>query len=88
VRHSRVRRVVVGVLRAVGRFTVDSLIATQFSVMVAPAVYEAGADRRSGTTPSPEEPPDSGQLRPRRRRARRLSAAERRAWADLEQRLR
>jgi hypothetical protein len=88
VKHSRVRRVVVGVLRAVGRFAVDSLIAMQFSVMVAPGVYEAGASRRGGVVPSPEEPPISGQLQPGRRRARRLSAAERRAWADLEQRLR
>jgi hypothetical protein len=88
VRRSRVWRVVVDVLRAIGRFTVDSLIATQFSVMVAPAVYEASASRLGGAVPSQEGPPISERLRPGRRRARRLSAAERRAWADLEQRLR
>jgi hypothetical protein len=88
-RRSRVRRIVVGVLRTAGRYAIHGLIGMQSTwIVVMPEVDEASADRCGGAVPSPDEPPVIRQFHPGRRRPRRLSAAERRAWADLERRLR
>ena len=86
-RRTRVRRIAMKAMRAVGRFAVRSLIAMDCIGMGMPEFYEVSADRYGGGVSSPEEPSGPEQFRFPRHRARRLSAAERRAWSDIEQRL-
>lgn len=88
-RCSRVLRIVMGVLRTVGRYAVRGLMGMQSTwIVVMPEVDEGSADRCGDAVPSPDEPPVFRQFQPRGRCLRPLSAAERRAWVDLEQRLR
>ena len=87
-RRGRFRLIVVGVLRVVGRYAVRGLIGMQSTwLMVMPEVDQASAGQCGDAVPAPNEQSDSRQFPPLRRGPR-LSAAERRAWADLEQRLR
>lgn len=87
-RRGRFRLIVVGVLRAVGRYAVRGLIGMQSTwLVVMPEVDQASAGQCGDAVPAPNEQSVSRQFPPRRRGPR-LSAAERRAWADLEQRLR
>lgn len=87
-RRDRVRLTVLGVLRVVGRYTMRGLIGMQSTWLVGmPEADEAIAGRCPDLVPFPAEQSAFRQFQPRRRGPR-LSAAERRAWADLEQRLR
>jgi hypothetical protein len=90
VRRSSARRIVADILRAVGRYAVIGLMGMQSAgwIVIMPEADEAGPCRCGDPAPPPYEPVASQRFRPRRRRARRLSAAERRAWVELEQRLR